>query len=442
MKRLIEPELWHWRENNHQLPLIIRGARQVGKSYLIESFGRKAFESTLVVNFELDPQFAECFTSLDPHSIVRNLELYTDTKIIPGKTLLFFDEIQQCPQAITSLRYFKEKMPQLHVIGAGSLLEFAVHDENFSFPVGRVQFTHLRPLSFHEFLLAKEHHLLLEALESCTLENLISDVIHQRLLNLVREYIFLGGMPAVIDSYLRTNSFLESERLQTSLLKTYENDFGKYATQAQHQYLKRCYERSPFLVGKHFQYKKIDPDLRSRELKTAIDQLSYAGLITRVHATSANGIPLRAEINERKFKILFLDVGLYQRAMEVDSQAILQQDLLQVNEGALAEQFVGQELLAYGDYYVDRHLHFWEREKKGSSAEVDYVVNINSRIIPIEVKAGKTGRLRSLQQFMHEKACPIGIRISQYPLSFENNILSLPLYLIEQLPRLLTTIAG
>jgi len=219
------------------------------------------------------------------------------------------------------------------------------------------------------------------------------------------------------------------------LLNTYRNDFGKYATHAEHKHLQRLFEKAPGLIAQHFKYTKVDPDLRSRDIKNALALLQQAGLIYPIYTTAASGLPLESVVNEKKFKILFLDVGLAMRASRLDIELLLQEDLLLLNRGAVAEQLVGQELLAYSSPYDDAALYFWCREKKSSQAEVDFVINMHTQIIPIEVKAGTTGRLKSLNMFMDEKQVSLGIHVSQQPLSLTKNILSLPLYLIGELPR-------
>ena len=445
MDRELRKELLHWRDRKERMPLLIRGARQVGKSYLTEAFGRDEFEFFASVNFELKPEYGACFRSLDPADIIPQLEGVCKTRIIPGKTLLFFDEIQNCPRALMSLRYFKEKWPQLHVISAGSLLEFTIEDEKFSFPVGRIQFLYLKPLSFKEFLLAKGEDGLLKLLAQTSLANPLGEGLHLRLLALLKSYFFTGGMPSCVQSFLQENSFLECQRIHEAILGNYQSDFGKYASKSQNKYLQRLFEKAPRLVGQNFKFNKIDPDMRSRELKVALEQLGYAGLIQRVHAVSASGIPLKSQMKENKFKLLFLDIGLLQTSLQTDPQEILNQDLLQINSGVLAEQFVGQELLAYADPYRKEDLFFWEREQYSSSAQVDYVIVLGSQIVAIEVKSGKTGKLKSLHLFMSEKKANLGVRISQNPLSFKENILSVPFYMIDQLPRLvkeLTRISG
>ncbi len=419
MDRFIQKNLNNWKSGRLRYPLLIRGARQVGKTYIIDKFGKEAFESFEKVNFEAQSEAIAFFESLDPFEILQRLQTWTKRTITPGKTLLFLDEIQTCPKAIQALRYFKEKMPELHVIGAGSLLEFTLIQGKFSFPVGRVQFAYMQPLSFKEFCNGLGYQL----------------DLHDEAIRRVKEYFLVGGMPAAVEHYKNSHSLLECSRIQDILLATFRADFGKYATETEQKYLKIAFDGIPTLVGQQIKYSKIDPEIKSRELKTAIDQLEWAGLVHPIHATSASEIPLKVQVKKTKVKPLFLDIGLLQRSLEVDPEQVWEKDLIEVNAGALAEQFVGQELLAYRDAFRDEKLYFWEREK--GDAEVDYITTIENRIIPIEVKAGKYGRLRSLHQFMHEKKSPLGVCISQNPFSFENRILFIPFYQIKDLPSLI-----
>ena len=372
MERSVESALKKWKKEKNRLPIILRGARQVGKSFLVEKLGKQLFDSMAIVNFELRPDLAKCFDNLDPVTICARLEILLGQSIIPEKTLLFLDEIQNCPQAITALRYFKEKLPTLHVIAAGSLLEFVLHEGKFSFPVGRVQFMYLRPLSFVEYLSAQNQHRLIDYLDNLEIAQPTDEAIHQLLLNYLRQYFLIGGMPAPVLSFVEEHSFLDCQRIMNGLLDTYRSDFGKYATKTQHKYLEIFFNKGPGLIGQHFKYSHVNPDLRSRELKVALEQLGWAGLMARIHATSGSGIPLSAHTKENKFKLLFLDLGLLNCANKIDLQSIWDTNLTHLNAGAQAEQFVGQELLAYSDFYSNTSLYYWERDKKGSMAEVDY----------------------------------------------------------------------
>jgi hypothetical protein len=433
---MIESDLLRWKNQSNRMPLLVRGARQVGKSYSIEKFGKNEFEQFVVINFEQNPEFKKCFSSLEPMKIISNIELLKNVKITMGKTLLFLDEIQECPSAIMALRYFKEQMPQLHVIGAGSLLEFVLHDEEFRMPVGRVQFLYLRPLSFGEYLEALGEIPLKNYLESITLEVIIEDAVHQKLLALVREYCALGGMPAVVEEYLESKSLLQCQEIQTAILATYRRDFGKYAGRLPHEHLQTIFTKAPGLIGQWLKYTTIDPETSSKTLKNALHKLCEAGVISLVCATSAAGISLITHCNEKKCKLLFLDIGLVKRACNLDLELLFKEDLLLINDGALAEQFVGQELLATMGKDEMNVLFSWIREEKNSSAEIDFLVVVDSHLVPIEVKARAIGSLRSLKIFLEEKNIPLGVRISEMPFSFAKQLLSIPFYLVEQMPRL------
>ncbi|NCX93897.1 MAG: DUF4143 domain-containing protein [Gammaproteobacteria bacterium] len=437
MKRRLMEDLILWKESDSHLPLLVRGARQVGKTHLIETFGRSHFEECVVINFERDARYKACFNELDPHKILMSLELISGKKILPGRTLLFLDEIQECPNAIQGLRYFKEEFPALHVIGAGSLLEFVLRKSDFSMPVGRVQFLYLKPLSFSEFLEASGKILLNDYLKSTSLAQPIPEAVHQELLAQVRLYLILGGMPAVLTRYFESG-IQEARAIQLALLQTYRSDFGKYSRQQDFSLLETLFIKLPAFVSQHIKYSKLEADLPSRDVKSALEKLNLAGLITQVFSTSASGLPLAAHKNDRKFKALFVDVGLMLRSCQVDPQLLVQEDVLFLLQGSMMEQFVGQELLAYQDPHEFPELFFWERDEKNRQAEVDYVSVAQNMIVPIEVKSKSLGHLKSLKRFMAEKNTSLGLRVSEHPLSFENQILSVPLYMIREIPRLLS----
>ena len=440
MRRDIEKELILWKAQKEKYPLIIRGARQVGKSYLVETFGKTHFQNNVIVNLEFQPQLKDCFKSLDPSEIINKLQLLLGVQIKEDDTLLFLDEIQECPQAIMSLRYFKEKMPKLAVIAAGSLLEFVMRSPDFKMPVGRVQFLYLEPMSFSEYLDAAGNQNLRKFLSDVKLKDSIDDVIHKKLLELLRIYIIVGGMPAALTEYLSSKDLMNCQRIQTALLQTYRSDFGKYAKISQHKYLQKVFDAAPRMAGQRIKYSNIDPDTRSRDLKNALSLLTLAGIVRPIYLTKALGLPLGAQINEQRFKLNFLDIGLMQNSCGLQGRLSIEEDFLQINAGSVAEQFVGQELAAYSDRHQQVGLYFWAREKRGSMAEVDYVINIGSDIFPVEVKSGKEGRLKSLRMFIEEKKSRLGIRFSQDKLSYYDKILSIPLYMIEQMPRLVESL--
>lgn len=435
MKRTLEDELIEWKNRKEHLPILLRGARQVGKSFLVEEFGKTHFDDVATIDFENRQELKSAFTTREPKEILSRLEIALRKPIRENKSLLFLDEIQLCPEALISLRYFKEQMPQLHVIAAGSLLEFLLNDENFSFPVGRVEFLYLRPLSFLEYLQAASPYIY-KRLKEYNLDKTPSELEHKELLKWVRRYMFVGGMPAAVKASLNDASLLESQRTHYRILQAYESDFGKYAKHTQHKYLQLVFKKAPVLVGQVLKYRRIDEEIRSREIKPALDLLCHAGLIQRVFATTASGLPLHAHIKRDRFKLLYLDTGLLQTTTKVDATHFFEEDIMQINAGMLAEQFVGQELLAYSPSYQNDPLLFWERTDSGQ-AEIDYVITVGSDIIPIEVKAGATGTLRSLYSFLQGKKGRIGVRISENPLSLHNKILSIPFYLVGFLDQLL-----
>jgi len=437
MKRDIEVALVQWKQQKEPMPILLRGARQVGKTFIVEKFGREHFEQVVSINFELQPEMQDCFKTLEPTEILNAIFLLSQKKVTPKTTLLFLDEIQECPNAIRALRYFKEKLPNLHVIGAGSLLEFILNDAEFRLPVGRIQSLYLKPLSFKEYLVGSGNYQLRDLIEQSNLTTKIDDVIHQRLLKLLREYLVLGGMPGVLKNYFENKDIGTSLNIQTALLNTYRQDFGKYAKKSDYRFLQRLFEKIPGLIGKNFQYSKVDSDMKSRDLKEALYLLRNAGLIYQILSTSASGIPLGSLVNEKKFKVLFLDTGLVTRSSKLEAEILLNPDVILVNRGMIAEQFVGQELLAYTSPFEEGSLYFWEREAPSSSAEVDYIITVGENIIPIEVKSGSTGKLKSLRMFMQEKKSKYGIRISQQPLSEIDNLISIPLYMTGEISRII-----
>ena len=437
LSRELTKNLDEWCNHTNRSPLIIRGARQVGKTYLVTELAKNKFESLAYVNFEHTPNLANCFTDFNIQHIISALALELEQNIIPGKTLLFLDEIQECPQAIMSLRYFKEEMSNLHVIAAGSLLEFTLNDDKFRMPVGRVEYMYVKPLSFNEFLLAHNKTLLTNYLKNYKLTDPFQSATHNQLLQICQEYMAIGGMPAVVAEYIESKNLNRCEDLLSYLMLTYRDDFGKYAKKIDYKYLQKLYDKIPSLVAQWFKYVKVGEDLQPRNIRIALDALVQAGIISRVHATSGAGIPLANTQNEKKFKLIFLDIGLVRAAQQISLNLIYNPQLELLNKGALAEQFVGQELLACAPKIQQNKIYFWQREHKSAQAEVDYLYTHNGQIYPIEVKAGSIGRLKSLKIFMHEKKSKLGIRISQLPLSFEQNILSVPFYMISEIPRLI-----
>lgn len=314
-------------------------------------------------------------------------------------------------------------------------MEFFLNTEEISFPLGRVSFMHMGPLSFYEFLIAKKEDLLIEELQKATFAKPPNEIAHLKALKLFQDYTMLGGMPAVLQRYLASESYLEAFKAQKELLDGYIHDFLKYKKSVNVPLLTKVFQRAPRLVGQNFKYTLIDAELRSRDIKIALQQLCWIGIINQVFATHANGMPLKSEIRYNRFKFFMLDVGLLQNSLEVNYQEMLQEGVLQINAGVLAEQVVGQELRAYKNP-AEPEIYFWEKESRGSTAEIEYVVALNGKVAPIEVKAGKTGRRYSLQKFIEEKNVKAGFLISTKPLRQNGVIFEVPFYMLHELERL------
>jgi predicted AAA+ superfamily ATPase len=368
--------------------------------------------------------------------------------------LFFLDEIQACPEAFLVLLYFYEQLPELHVIAAGSLLEHSMNQKNYPMPVGRVEFCSMFPMDFEEFLMAMNETMLLEYLLKYKLSDPFSEAIHLKTLELFRQYIFIGGMPEAVLSFVTYNDPLDVERIQSSILTTFQYDFGKYGIRKEQEYLTATFNALPTNSGKKIKYSNIDSGIRSMYLKEALKKLERSRIVTLVKHTDSKGIPLSDNVKENVFKPLFLDIGLLNRMGGI--KLIRIEDILTFREGMLAEQFIGQELLSATDYYADPQLYYWLRESKNSNAELDYLMQYNNQIIPIEVKAGKSGTLKSLQLYLSEKKLGKAVRFnSDMPSSgsfthlvsignqkkeLSYQLLSLPMYLCFRLRTLLDNI--
>jgi len=435
MKRDLIYNLVEWSKSKERKPILLRGARQVGKSWLVRELG-KSFPHFVELNFEENPDLGSFFQgNLDPKEMTTQLSNYLGTSITPGKTLLFLDEIQACPRAITALRYLDEKRPDLHTIGAGSLLEFEL--QNVSMPVGRIENLYLYPMSFGEFLTALGREDLREHLKT-NITREMPEPIHRQLLSFIRDYTIIGGMPAVVRKYIETQNIRECQTIQTRLIETYQKDFSKYSKRSQIKYLRLLFEAIPSQLGNKFVYSHISQEIKSREFSDALDLLEMAGVAHRVYHSSCSGVPLGATIDLKKFKVLFFDVGLALRILGVDVKHLfLNPDITLINKGAIAELFVGLELIAYGDSDQRTRLYYWHREKRGAQSEVDYVLAVSNRIVPIEVKSGHRGRLYSLQLFLEEERAKGGIKISQNPFKAQGKIVELPFYGIEAVDKVI-----
>jgi predicted AAA+ superfamily ATPase len=432
LPRKIDQELSAWRNEKDGKPLLIRGARQVGKSTAIRELS-KQFNYFLEINFEEQRRVHSLFKGdLNPKELCENLSILYNVPIIPGKTLLFFDEIQVCIPAISSLRFFYEKYPELHVIAAGSLLEFALA-EIPSFGVGRIRSLFVYPLSFDEYLTGIGEQQLLDAKRTATLKKPLVEPVHQKLLNHLKRFLILGGMPEVVSSYVQNGNINKCGQVLDDLITSLKVDFVKYKNRVPSFRISEVFDSVIQQSGGKFVYTKAATEANLNQIKEAVDLLIMAGLVIPVTHTAANGVPLGAEANAKKRKMLLLDTGIFQRLLGLNiSEILFEDDFDAINKGAIAEQYVGLELLKSFSSYRPENLYFWHREAKSSNAEVDYVVQQNQNIIPIEVKSGKKGSMQSLFLFLGEKKAPFGVRFSLENYATYENIRVIPLYAVSE----------
>ena len=453
MKRDRTAFLISWLNSNSRKPLVIRGARQVGKTWLIRDFALSQNLRLIELNFEKRPELTSLFSSNDPKETLINISASMGVKIEPSKAVLFLDEIQAAPHLLEKLRWFAEDMPQLPVIAAGSLLDFALAKHEFSMPVGRIGYMYLEPLSFEEFLEAIGKKELRLYLQNYNWKHSIPEAIHLQLMSLIKEYLIVGGMPAAVASWANKQDPTVINQIHFDLLATYRDDFTKYNGRLSADHLEDVMSSIPRQLGKKFVYKHANFQISSAPLKQALDLLTKARISHQIVATSANGLPLGAEANKKLLKVIMLDCGLCNASVGLSLHQLRSiSEISLINNAAMAEQLAGQLLRTISAPYISPSIYYWQREKKGAEAEVNYIIEHENQVIPIEVKAGTTGTLKSLHQFMKEKKKTIAIRInSDYPklssvnikdslgTSIEYTLLSIPFYLLEQMHRLINS---
>lgn len=417
--RHIDKFLLDWKNDKHRKPLLLRGARQVGKSSSVRHLGR-SFSYFLEINLEKHPDAIAIFKNVsDVHVIAERLSLIAGVPVVEGETLLFIDEIQFSPDAIRMLRYFKEDYPELHVIAAGSLLEFALADLS-SFGVGRITSLFMYPMSFKEFLIASGKIGWVDAIENAGMHAPLFEALHNSLVETMRTFLLVGGMPASVAVWLEDHSYLKCEEFLEDIQQTYFDDFSKYSTKTNPDLLRATLQSVILQSGSKFVYTRGLESYKATEVKDALQMLSRAGLIHEVCMSSANGLPLGAEVNPKFKKYIFLDSGLMLRihGLDMGGAQMMQKFILTssvtdlVNKGPLAEMFVGLELIKNGNPRIRESLYYWENLSRGASAEVDYISAFNMSVLPIEVKSGISGKMKSLRSFMANKNIHTGIRTS------------------------------
>ncbi len=442
--RFLEKALLDWKEDPLRKPLVLRGARQTGKTTLVKQLGRY-FENSVALNLELLSDRRHWEGNPSVQELLKNIEVAKGIKITPSRTLLFLDEIQNEPRAIQSLRYFYETIPNLHVIATGSLLEVALQDKGFSFPVGRVSFLFLYPLCFGEFLNAIGEHTLYDEISHLTWKTPLSVALHSLASQFFSDYLYTGGMPEVVKTYAEEKSFLPLIPIKESLLIAFEEDVPKYAKPSQVKYIQFLIRQAPLFAGQRIQYANFgNSGYPSREMRQAFETLEQALVVQRIFGTSQSMAPLQPSFTVSP-KLLYLDTGLVTQKLNVEPQMLKTGDLNDLFRGTLAEQMVGQELLCQN--FLKRDLpSFWYRNKPGSTAETDFAITLSGQVIPIEVKSGKSGRLRSLFQFMEQSPHPFAVRIYSGPLQVDPletksgkkfELISVPFYLAYHLKNIL-----
>ncbi|GAP71256.1 ATPase [Candidatus Symbiothrix dinenymphae] len=426
MKRKIYDELVKWKNKPNRMPLIVNGARQVGKSFILKEFGEHEFDNCIIVNLETDKALVEKFeTYITPVPILQYLESAHSQRIIPSKTLIVFDEIQACERALTSLKYFCEEVPEYHIVAAGSLLGVAVNRKKYSFPVGKVDEINLFPMDFEEFLwamgrenfatLIREHYASNEPLD-----------VHSMAIDFYNKFLIVGGMPAAVKEFIATNSFVAVADIQNRVLNEYIADMSKYAEPATSIKIRACYESIPAQLAKEnhkFQYNVVQKGGSVTIFGESIDWLKYAGVILKCQKTTQGTIPIKVYVDLSDFKLYMSDVGMLVMQSGMGTQTILSP--LKTDSpfmGAIAENYVAQAFAAN-----HTPLLYW---KNDNTAEVDFVIQTDVAVIPIEVKSGVRVRSKSMAIFIEKYNCPYGIRISKKNFGFENGIKSVPLYAV------------
>lgn len=418
-ERIIDRYLSEWATRPIHKPILLRGARQVGKSTAVRHLG-ESFKYYVEINLEKQSNYIDLFKKdLDVTRIVPQMAAMCGTPIVPNETLLFIDEIQESQEAIMALRYFKEDMPNLHVIAAGSLLEFVL-DEIPTFGVGRIHSMYMFPMTFDEFLLANGEQLLLDARGQANIDAPLPTPLHEKLIGLMRTFMLVGGMPESVVKWVQTHDFLQCQEVQDDIITGYEADFPKYKKKVDPQLLIATMKSAATQATKKFVYSRVPGEYKTAEVKKALDLLIKAGVLVPVTHSSGNGLPLGDEADESIRKILLLDTGLMLRLLNMtmgDTSAITAQILTAtaadlVNKGPMAEMLAGLELLHYLTPNLHHDLYYWIRQAKNSTAEIDYLLSRDMKVLPFEVKAGVQGGMKSLWDFMREKKLKQAVRCS------------------------------
>lgn len=436
MYRLAIEELYEWKNSINRKPLIIEGARQVGKTWLMKEFGKQAYDKIVYINFDSNSRMAELFSSdLDINRILMGLELYSDIKIDPKNTLIIFDEVQEVPRALASLKYFCENAPEYHIICAGSLLGIALH-RGTSFPVGKVDFLNLYPLSFKEFLMATGKQKYVDLMNSENYEMLTA--FKQDMIDSLKHYYFVGGMPEAVMSFADEKDFNKVRRIQKRILEAYEQDFSKHAPNEAVPKIRMLWNSIPSQLAKEnkkFIYGLVREGGRARDYESAIMWLSDCGLVHKVSRVTVGRLPLKAYEDVKAFKMFVVDVGLLGCMVGLNQKVLLDgNDLFMEFKGALTEQFVLQQLI------TNPNLNIYYYTNDNGSCEVDFLVDTGDNVVPVEVKAEVNLKAKSLRMYVEKFSPRIAIRTSMTDYKSEDWLVNLPLYAIENLTKVVETV--
>ncbi len=429
MYRTAIEKLLKWKQNKHRKPMIIEGARQVGKTWLMKEFGQQAYADTVYINFDSNSRMAELFASdLDTERLIMGLELYAGHKINPDNTLLIFDEVQEVPRALSSLKYFYENAPQYHIVCAGSLLGIALH-QGTSFPVGKVDFMNLYPLSFREFLMANGQERFAELIDKRDFQMITSFKLTY--IDALKHYYYVGGMPEAVQSFAENKDFNEVREIQRRILMAYEQDFSKHAPNESVPRLRMIWNSIPSQLAKEnkkFIYGLVREGARAKDYEAAIMWLSDCGLVHKISRVNTAGIPLRAYEDLKAFKLFVVDVGLLGCMAGLRQHTLLDgNDLFVEFKGALTEQYVCQQL----KNIEDLDIYYYTNDR--GSCEIDFVVDTGEKIVPVEVKAEVNLRAKSLKSYQEKFSPEISVRTSMADYKKEEWLVNLPLYAIDQI---------
>ncbi|MDD3173722.1 MAG: AAA family ATPase [Herbinix sp.] len=424
MRRQLENDLYEWKVSKDRKPLIINGARQVGKTYIIREFGERYYKNVVYINFESNLAVASYFNdNINPERLIRFLESYVNEAIIPESTLIIFDEIQSCERALTSLKYFYEETPEYHVISAGSLLGVAINREKYSFPVGKVDTLTLYPLDFEEFLWANGEERLCECIYSCyeTIKPM-QEALHQKAIDLYRNYLIIGGMPAAVNEYVNTKKLIMVPNVQNKILDDYLADMSKYASNTESVKIRSCYQSIPAQLAKEnkkFQYKIVQRGGTAGIFGASIDWLNFAGIVLKCQKTEHGMDPISVYADLTSFKLYMGDVGLLTAKTGISQHVILNGEN-NYFMGAIAENYVAQALTAKG-----HNLYYWS---SGNSAELDFLLQKNGEITAIEVKYDTNTKSKSMSEFLKRYKPDKAYKVSLKNFGKADNFVAIPLY--------------